>query len=110
MLDNNFGTSTPSQMAEETSCATPVLYWISSQSVLCNHMHILPYSCTTSQTPLYGPWLFLANPALVLQLKYLAILMHKPPAPALIVVSHAESSVFETYMLPVVPAVKECSK
>ena len=61
---------TPSQMAEEASCTAHVLNWIGTQSVLHNHMHISPHSCTTNVTLMHGPWLLLANPVSVLQLKY----------------------------------------
>ena len=87
---HNSSIGSPSHMAEEASCATHVLYWISTQSVIHDHgsLHTSPYSCSTNQTSLCGPWLFLTNPVSISQLEYSAILVyqHLPqtPAPALV--------------------------
>ena len=45
-----FSIGIPSQTAEEASCTTTVLNWTGTQSVLHDHMHTSPHSCTTNQT------------------------------------------------------------
>ena len=110
MLDHNSSTISLSQMAVEALPIALVLYWSSTQSVLCDYMYTPSHSYTTNLTHLYCPWLFLAIPVSVPQLEYSAILICYPQYQALVEVHNAESGVFTTYMLPVPPSIKECTK
>ena len=64
-----------SEMARNPSHTFRYYIGVGTQSILYDHIQILPYSCTTNQTPSCSSWLLLANPKLVLHLEYLVILM-----------------------------------
>ena len=62
-----------SQMAENPITCFQVLDWVSTQSVLCNHMYTSPPLLYHQSEPSVGLWLFLANPMSVLHPEFSAI-------------------------------------